>query len=114
MICSQVIQDYPEAVLTPNHVEFQRLLKACSIKEDEVDGQKDLANQLSKALGGCTILQKDATDIIARDGFESITIDCEGSPKRCGGQGDILSGLVGTWVRNGTLFMILGFKLQTD
>lgn len=97
-----VVRNYPQAVLTPNHVEFQRLLKACSIKDD--GHQTDLATRLSTALGGCTILQKAAADIIARDGSEPITIDCEGSPKRCGGQGDVLSGVVGTWLAWGKCY----------
>ncbi|EHS62892.1 YjeF, variant [Puccinia graminis f. sp. tritici CRL 75-36-700-3] len=92
-----LLRGYPNAILTPNHVEFQRLLKACSIEPRENDDDGLLAMELSKALGGCSILQKGSIDLVAREGSEVAKVSCEGSPKRCGGQGDILSGLVGTW-----------------
>ncbi|CAH7669725.1 HX dehydratase 1 [Phakopsora pachyrhizi] len=93
----EILRSYPSTVLTPNPVEFQRLLKACSIDPTTGDSEEGLALKLSKALGGCTILQKAPQDIIARENHDIIKIDCAGSPKRCGGQGDILSGLVGAW-----------------
>ncbi|MBW0499099.1 hypothetical protein O181_038814 [Austropuccinia psidii MF-1] len=98
-----IIKDYPNVIITPNLVEFQRLLSSCSINVDEKDPEK-LAQQLSSALGGCTVLQKASTDLIARVGFPTIKVSFEGSPKRSGGQGDILSGLVGTWVAWGKLY----------
>ncbi|EGG01238.1 uncharacterized protein MELLADRAFT_50177 [Melampsora larici-populina 98AG31] len=100
-----IIRNYKKAILTPNHVEFQRLLKSCSIETTDHQSETDLAKRLSKSLGGCTILQKGFNDIIACDGYDSIIIDTEGSPKRCGGQGDILSGLVGTWLAWGKLYL---------
>ncbi|KAH9471455.1 hypothetical protein Pst134EA_005355 [Puccinia striiformis f. sp. tritici] len=94
----ELLKGYRNAILTPNHMEFQRLLKACSIAPREKDDDEGLlALELSKTLGGCTILQKGSTDLIAREGSEVAKVTCQGSPKRCGGQGDILSGLVGTW-----------------
>jgi len=92
-----VLGGYPDAILTPNHVEFQRLLKAYSIEPQAKDDEGQLALQLSKALNGCTILQKGPVDVVAREGADVAKVSCQGSPKRCGGQGDILSGLVGTW-----------------
>jgi ATP-dependent NAD(P)H-hydrate dehydratase len=67
---------------------------------------------MSEKLGGVTVLQKAGADIISvhatssgdkhsqeveKEGEtdETITIDVEGGMKRCGGQGDILSGTVG-------------------
>jgi len=91
-----VLGGYPDAILTPNHVEFQRLLKAYSIEPQAKDDEGQLALQLSKALNGCTILQKGPVDVVAREGADVAKVSCQGSPKRCGGQGDILSGLVGT------------------
>ncbi|OAV99660.1 hypothetical protein PTTG_25245 [Puccinia triticina 1-1 BBBD Race 1] len=102
----EILRGYPHAILTPNHVEFQRLLKACSIDPRENDGDDGrLALELSKALGGCTILQKGAMDLVARVGSEVAKVSCQGSPKRCGGQGDILSGLVGTWCAWSKLYL---------
>lgn len=59
---------------------------------------------MSKALGGVLVLQKGATDIISlntsasdvKTEEETVTVDVPGGLKRCGGQGDILSGAVGT------------------
>jgi ATP-dependent NAD(P)H-hydrate dehydratase len=74
---------------------------------------------VSKALGGATILQKGASDIIAvntegaksREAHEAskvplnegeqsevIVVQTPGGLKRCGGQGDILSGAVGAFL----------------
>lgn len=71
--------------------------------------------QISRALGGVTILQKGKEDIIAtntggasaeearesrvdpsENTEEQIVIDVPGGLKRCGGQGDILTGTIGT------------------
>ncbi|KAH9823508.1 Ribokinase-like protein [Melampsora americana] len=99
-----LIRNYKNVILTPNHIEFQRLLKSCSI-EIQNQSELDLAHHLSTSLGGCTILKKGQVDLIVGDGFDSIRIETEGSPKRCGGQGDILSGLVGTWLAWGQLYL---------
>ena len=74
---------------------------------------------MSKALGGVTILQKGASDIVAinTEGAKSpaaheaskisldeagqsevIVVPTPGGMKRCGGQGDILSGSVGAFL----------------
>ena len=53
------------------------------------------ASELSAALDGVTVLQKGAEDVVAY-AKEEATVDVEGGLKRCGGQGDILSGTVGT------------------
>lgn len=74
---------------------------------------------MSKALGGVTILQKGESDIIAantesaesREAHEAskispheseqkevVVVDTPGGMKRCGGQGDILSGGVGAFL----------------
>lgn len=93
---TSILSGYPNAILTPNHVEFQRLLQACSIDKAQ-DDEGHQALELSKALGGCTIIQKGSVDLVAQEKSNVVQVTCEGSPKRCGGQGDILSGLVGTW-----------------
>ena len=70
---------------------------------------------VSRALGGVTVLQKGAEDIIATNTGgasaeeareskvdpaegteEQVVVDVPGGLKRCGGQGDILGGTVGT------------------
>ena len=78
---------------------------------------------VSRALGGVTILQKGLEDIICTDTGsasaeearvskvdhgesteEQIVVDVPGGLKRCGGQGDILSGTVGTALAWGKCF----------
>jgi ATP-dependent NAD(P)H-hydrate dehydratase len=59
-----------------------------------------LASALAHALGGVTILQKGAEDRITNGSDkEDVLINrVEGSVRRCGGQGDVLSGAVGTFL----------------
>ena len=94
-----LIKGYQRAVLTPNVMEFKRLTDKLGIR----DGDEE-AGMVSRALGGVTIVQKGATDIIAIDTTgssallkvqERIEVDTKGGYKRCGGQGDVLSGNIG-------------------
>jgi ATP-dependent NAD(P)H-hydrate dehydratase len=81
---------------------------------------------VSKLLGGVTVLQKGATDLIAVDTTgdaadlalsklstvdaehekvqDTVEVDIEGGLKRCGGQGDVLSGNVGTMLAWGKCY----------
>ena len=117
-----VIKGYRRAVLTPNVMEFKRLSEKLSIDKDAPANKK--AGLVSKALGGVTIVQKGAKDIIAVDTTgeaadpqkskveggekeainEQVEIDVKGGYKRCGGQGDILSGTVGTMLAWGKCY----------
>ncbi|MCL4159005.1 UNVERIFIED_CONTAM: hypothetical protein GTU68_024557 [Idotea baltica] len=75
-----VIQGYKNAVLTPNRVEMARLYRAVAKADMRADERL-----------GVTILCKGANDVIA-SGDSLIVCDVTGSPRRCGGQGDVLSG----------------------
>ena len=78
---------------------------------------------VSRALGGVTVLQKGSEDIICTNtgkaseqqaklnkieegesAEERVVVDVPGGLKRCGGQGDILSGAVGTMMAWGKCF----------
>ena len=63
---------------------------------DKIQHIKDTA-LLSSALGGITILRKGAIDIIT-NGDKFILIGKPYSLRRCGGQGDILAGIIGLWL----------------
>lgn len=98
--------------MTPNKVEFDRLVE--SISHEISNGAFDEANNirtklltelnsseeevqtraLSLALGGVTILKKGETDIVTNGG-NVFKLGIRGSPRRCGGQGDILAGCLG-------------------
>ncbi|XP_066872752.1 ATP-dependent (S)-NAD(P)H-hydrate dehydratase isoform X5 [Kogia breviceps] len=89
-----LIQGYQKAVLTPNHVEFGRLAEA--VLGDPLDGgdRCRAVLRLSRALGNVTVVQKGEQDVIS-DGEQVLTCSQEGSGRRCGGQGDLLSGSLG-------------------
>ncbi|KAF7309882.1 ATP-dependent (S)-NAD(P)H-hydrate dehydratase [Mycena indigotica] len=100
-----VIKGYRRAVVTPNVAEFARLSQQLGIDKDSPVETR--AGLVSRALGGVTVLQKGATDIISIDASgstseldeptkETVSVGVQGGLKRCGGQGDILSGTVGT------------------
>ncbi|KZV94672.1 carbohydrate kinase [Exidia glandulosa HHB12029] len=86
-----VIKGYERAVLTPNVVEYGRLCEALKLKKDAK------ASELSAALDGVTVLQKGSEDVVAY-AKEEASVDVAGGLKRCGGQGDILSGAVGAFL----------------
>eukprot|EP01119_Soliformovum_irregulare_P007368 TRINITY_DN19777_c0_g1_i1.p1 TRINITY_DN19777_c0_g1~~TRINITY_DN19777_c0_g1_i1.p1 ORF type:complete len:338 (-),score=81.31 TRINITY_DN19777_c0_g1_i1:237-1184(-) len=81
-----IISGYKKALLTPNVVEYKRLCEATGIKEDDNN-----LSELCQKLGGVTILRKGKHDQVS-NGEMLLTTDSEGSPRRCGGQGDVLTG----------------------
>ncbi|XP_060089676.1 ATP-dependent (S)-NAD(P)H-hydrate dehydratase isoform X1 [Heteronotia binoei] len=89
-----LIQGYPRAILTPNAMEFSRLYEA--VLRDPVDSNDHhgCVLRLSQALGNLTIVQKGERDLIS-DGEKVLVCSHEGSSRRCGGQGDLLSGSLG-------------------
>lgn len=101
----QIIKSYPNAVLTPNRIELQRLLNSLyapktfdlkTLSDEEVE---ELVRQCSTDLD-VTILAKGMVDITSngRSGTVMLTDPSFGSNRRCGGQGDILAGLAGTYL----------------
>ncbi|EAU90481.2 YjeF domain-containing protein [Coprinopsis cinerea okayama7 len=119
-----IIKGYRRAVLTPNVVEFKRLSEQVGVDPDAPPDER--AGVVSRMLGGVTVLQKGAKDIISVDTTgeeadlsashiegadaekekikETIAVDVEGGLKRCGGQGDVLSGCVGTFMAWGKCY----------
>ncbi|XP_020584635.1 ATP-dependent (S)-NAD(P)H-hydrate dehydratase [Phalaenopsis equestris] len=90
------------AVLTPNVNEYKRLVeKVLQCEVNDKDSSKELAS-LARSIGGVTILRKGKADLIS-DGVTVNQVSIFGSPRRCGGQGDILSGSVAvfsSWARH--------------
>ena len=99
-----LVKGYKECILTPNVVEFGRLAKALGVQvptsqnqndEKELSKASEACEKLSRALGGVTIIQKGPKDVIS-NGVTSIISDLRGGLKRSGGQGDTLTGSLGT------------------
>lgn len=103
-----LVKGYKECILTPNVNEFSRLAKALGIdvpslaqvasefsNDDRTKRETEACERLSKALGGVTIIQKGPHDVIS-NGVTSIISDITGGLKRSGGQGDTLTGSLGT------------------
>ena len=91
-----LVRGYKECVLTPNVMEFKRLAKGVGLEEDELpDTGEAGCRKLAKALGGVMIVRKGAVDWIS-DGEVAVAGDLEGGRKRSGGQGDTLTGSIGT------------------
>ncbi|XP_051938388.1 ATP-dependent (S)-NAD(P)H-hydrate dehydratase [Hippocampus zosterae] len=89
-----VIQGYQKGIITPNFMEFTRLYETLQHKAvDGVDHRSGVL-QLSETMGNITVLLKGEKDLIA-DGSTVVTCSTEGSGRRCGGQGDLLSGSAG-------------------
>ena len=92
-----LIKDYPGLILTPNAMEFSRLVKAFLNKSiqpipvPKVSDVKELADSIGRNV---VILHKGAKDIIVdgQKGTEFLSCELSGSGRRCGGQGDLLAG----------------------
>ncbi|XP_057771786.1 ATP-dependent (S)-NAD(P)H-hydrate dehydratase isoform X2 [Salvia miltiorrhiza] len=92
-----LISGYPLAVLTPNVNEYKRLVqKVLQCDVNDLDGAQQLLS-LARGVGGATILRKGGSDFIS-NGETVHAVSSFGSPRRCGGQGDILSGSVAVFV----------------
>jgi len=94
-----MLKGYTQAVITPNAMEFSRLVKSVLNKDvaPSVSPDPKLVEELAHGLGNLTVIHKGATDLISNGIF---TEDCAtgGSPRRCGGQGDLLSGSLATFL----------------
>lgn len=90
-----LIRGYKDCILTPNVVEFARLAKA--IHMNVKSGDPGECEKLAEALGGVCIIQKGRDDIIS-NGQSTTTCDLQGGLKRSGGQGDTLTGSLGTFL----------------
>jgi ATP-dependent NAD(P)H-hydrate dehydratase len=92
----ELVKGYGECILTPNVVEFSRLAKSVGLETDK--GKKEeQCLELAKVLGGVCIIQKGPEDYISQ-GKTTTICDFEGGLKRSGGQGDTLTGSLGTFL----------------
>lgn len=90
-----ILENYPAPIiLTPNAMEFKRLVKADFV-HDKVTQSSDL---IKKFGGHVTLLCKDMNDEIISNG-QKIEVTGGGSGRRCGGQGDLMSGACATFLK---------------
>ncbi|XP_055016241.1 ATP-dependent (S)-NAD(P)H-hydrate dehydratase [Boleophthalmus pectinirostris] len=89
-----IIQGYQKSILTPNIMEFTRLYDVLVHGSMNTSDLKFSVTQLSIAMGNLTVVLKGEHDLIT-DGSKVISCSTEGSGRRCGGQGDLLSGSMG-------------------
>lgn len=96
-----IIRSYPNVLLTPNRIEFQRLYQALHKDSSQIDFLSASIDESKKLVARCaenlgvTIMAKGLVDIINEKGIiDMVTDETSGSNRRCGGQGDILAGLV--------------------
>ncbi|WJX27111.1 ATP-dependent NAD(P)H-hydrate dehydratase [Trifolium repens] len=97
----ELVSGYALAVLTPNVNEYKRLVEKVLSSEVNNEDATQQVLSLAKQIGGVTILRKGKSDLIS-DGDTVKSVSIYGSPRRCGGQGDILSGSVAvflSWAR---------------
>uniref|UniRef100_A0A1J3H0B0 ATP-dependent (S)-NAD(P)H-hydrate dehydratase n=1 Tax=Noccaea caerulescens TaxID=107243 RepID=A0A1J3H0B0_NOCCA len=92
-----LVNSYPLAVLTPNVNEYKRLVQKVLNCEVDEQNAEDQLRSLAKQIGGVTILRKGKSDLIS-NGETVKSVSIYGSPRRCGGQGDILSGSVAVFL----------------
>lgn len=85
------LKGFKSAILTPNFVEYKRLYDAVVRSSAETSPNLDL---LPQKLPDVTIVCKGAEDKIYINNKTCIMNQWEGIPRRCGGQGDILSGAI--------------------
>ena len=97
----QLVHKCGTAILTPNKRELSRLydpmsdlqlLEAFGNDRSKLENAS-VATRVSKALDGPAVLSKGDVDTISHIGYEA-TCSSLTSPRRCGGQGDILAGAV--------------------
>lgn len=89
-----IIKDYPLAILTPNAMEFSQLFAT------EIQPTLNISETIVK------LSHFGSNVIIVRKGQIDSIFDCNyvvscstvGSARRCGGQGDLLSGALGTFL----------------
>ncbi len=90
-----LVRGAPWVVLTPNAVEFGRLVSSVLPGEGAADADTEaLVLRLSAALG-VVVMRKGAVDLVS-DGAVTLAVEDAGSPKRSGGQGDVLAGCTAT------------------
>ena len=112
ILASEQHSDLENVYLTPNAREFDRLFRSFMGASPPADAfefgfddeastlqsGKDAVQSLASAIGrGVTVIRKGAVDIISDGSVSVIAREENFSKRRCGGQGDVLAGILGTF-----------------
>ena len=92
-----LLEGYKRVVLTPNVVEYKRLMSKADDNHDSCENDKD-KDEESNPFRDATIVRKGHTDSIMKNGTELYSCEETGGMKRSGGIGDVLAGTLGTLV----------------
>ena len=92
-------------VITPNIMEYGRLITAAFPGEPPTPSDTGQARRLLESLGVTAMVLKGASDTIIMSSGSSLICSVPGSTKRCGGLGDVLSGI---------LCVILGWYCRSE
>ena len=94
-----MLRGHSRAVVTPNSQEFSQLTQGVLHKKVAPSLFPDprAVSELARALGHVTVVAKGAHDVIS-DGQSTEHCSAGGSPRRCAGQGDLLGGLLATFL----------------
>jgi NAD(P)H-hydrate epimerase len=85
-------------VLTPHHGEFRTLFPD-DAQQQESDPWTSVEGAARRS--SCTVLLKGVPTVVARNGFPTITVAAGNPGLATGGSGDLLSGLIGTFLGAG-------------
>ncbi|KAJ2791170.1 hypothetical protein GGI18_001325 [Coemansia linderi] len=105
----ELIHGHRTAVLTPNAPEFTRLCKTLGVDSTAEEATQKLAQRL----GGVTVVRKGKVDVIT-NGDRVFVCDEVGGLRRCGGQGDVLSGAVVTFLAWGEKYKSHAWKHKDE
>ncbi|EEB08512.1 hypothetical protein SJAG_03669 [Schizosaccharomyces japonicus yFS275] len=88
----ELVSGYHNVVLTPNVIEFKRLCDRLNVSLEEEDPCAVLARKMN-----VVIIRKGLHDTIS-DGDTTFTCTLRGGLKRCGGQGDVMTGILAAFL----------------
>lgn len=95
-----IIKQYGNCILTPNVMEFERLYeKVTGTKVNEQEKEKhpkQIAQRLAQELQVNIFMKGHLDTLCSHNNHEPIQCGIDGSPRRCGGQGDLLAGALVT------------------
>ncbi|MEW5297269.1 MAG: hypothetical protein WDW36_000490 [Sanguina aurantia] len=92
-----LVEGYSQCILTPNLNEFRRLCMTLGVcLHGPNNDRSSKLMEMTQHLRGPTVISKGPDDALC-DGAHAMVCNASGGAKRCGGQGDILAGVVATF-----------------